>query len=257
MRLRDQLRFDRHAFGHAQTEHQRFTRSPPKMRIKSSSSDRKNREDPGSPWRPARPRNWLSMRRASCRSVPRMCRPPSATTSSCSALHCSANCVVHRLPLFLRHLENFPFVLEQHHRAATGCGCVCPLLSAPITARRRAHTASPFVLQEMLARHRFRIAAQQNVRAAAGHVRRHGHRAFASRLRDDSRFALVLLGVQHLVRNACLLQNVRDRLGLFDGNRSHQHRLSALVNWRIPFASVLSSCRMPFTTASNFSSSVR
>ena len=32
--------------------------------------------EPGSPWRPERPRSWLSIRRASCRSVPMMCRPP-------------------------------------------------------------------------------------------------------------------------------------------------------------------------------------
>ena len=47
-------------------------RSEPKMRIRSSCSDRKNLERPGSPWRPERPRNWLSMRRLSCRSVPMM-----------------------------------------------------------------------------------------------------------------------------------------------------------------------------------------
>ena len=34
-----------------------FTRSPPKMRSRSSSSDRKKRDEPGSPWRPARPRS--------------------------------------------------------------------------------------------------------------------------------------------------------------------------------------------------------
>ena len=34
-----------------------FTRSAAKMRSKESSSDRKNRLDPGSPWRPARPRS--------------------------------------------------------------------------------------------------------------------------------------------------------------------------------------------------------
>ena len=33
---------------------------------------RKNFERPGSPWRPERPRSWLSMRRLSCRSVPMM-----------------------------------------------------------------------------------------------------------------------------------------------------------------------------------------
>ena len=41
----------------------------------------------GSPWRPARPRSWLSMRRASWRSVPMMCRPPAATTLSWSGSH--------------------------------------------------------------------------------------------------------------------------------------------------------------------------
>ena len=85
------------------------------------------------------------------------------------------------------------------------------------------------VLQEVLARHGFRIPAQQNVRAAAGHVRRHGHGALASRLGHDARFALVLLGVQHLVRHSGFFQNVRNRLRLLDRNRAHQHRLPALV----------------------------
>ena len=44
-------------------------RSEPKMRIRSSCSDRKNFERPGSPWRPERPLSWLSMRRLSWRSV--------------------------------------------------------------------------------------------------------------------------------------------------------------------------------------------
>ncbi len=51
------------------------THSPANLRIRSSSSERKKRDEPGSPWRPARPRSWLSMRRLSCRSVPMMCRP--------------------------------------------------------------------------------------------------------------------------------------------------------------------------------------
>jgi hypothetical protein len=45
------------------------SRSDPKMRMRSSSSDRKNEDRPGSPCRPDRPRSWLSMRRLSCRSV--------------------------------------------------------------------------------------------------------------------------------------------------------------------------------------------
>ena len=52
------------------------------MRSRSSSSERKNWLEPGSPWRPERPRSWLSMRRLSWRSVPRMWSPPAATTSS-------------------------------------------------------------------------------------------------------------------------------------------------------------------------------
>src|ERR1700748_2739835 len=52
------------------------SRSEPKMRIRSSSSDRKNFERPGSPWRPERPRSWLSMRRGSWRSEPVMERAP-------------------------------------------------------------------------------------------------------------------------------------------------------------------------------------
>ena len=66
-------------------------RSAAKMRIRSSSSDRKKRELPGSPCRPARPRSWLSMRRDSWRSVPRMCSPPAASTSCFSASHCALN----------------------------------------------------------------------------------------------------------------------------------------------------------------------
>ena len=61
--------------------HHCLTRSASKIRSRSSSSERKNWLEPGSPWRPERPRSWLSMRRLSWRSVPRMCRPPAATTS--------------------------------------------------------------------------------------------------------------------------------------------------------------------------------
>ena len=81
----------------------------------------------------------------------------------------------------------------------------------------------------MLASHGLWISAEQDVRAAAGHVRVHRHRALASRLRHDARFALVLLRVQHLVRNSGLLQNFRNRLGLLNRNRAHQYGLPALV----------------------------
>ncbi len=84
-----------------------FTFSPPKIRIKSSSSDRKNRDEPGSPWRPARPRNWLSMRRASCRSVPGMCKLPKRDHFVVLRFALFRALVVHGLPRFMGHLEDF------------------------------------------------------------------------------------------------------------------------------------------------------
>ena len=65
-------------------------RSEPKIRIRSSSSDRKNSDRPGSPWRPERPRSWLSIRRLSWRSVPSTNSPPAARTFSFSPA-CSAS----------------------------------------------------------------------------------------------------------------------------------------------------------------------
>ena len=54
-------------------------------------------------------------------------------------------------------------------------------------------------LAEFLARHGFRIAAQQNVGAAARHVGGNGDGTHAAGLRHNQRFALVLLGIQHVV----------------------------------------------------------
>ena len=61
-------------------------RSEANKRIKSSSNDTKNTEEPGSPWRPARPRSWLSIRRDSCLSVPIILSPPSSFTPSPSLI---------------------------------------------------------------------------------------------------------------------------------------------------------------------------
>ena len=59
-------------------------RSEPKIRIKSSSRLRKNEERPASPWRPDRPRSWLSILRLSCRSVASTNKPPALKTFSLS-----------------------------------------------------------------------------------------------------------------------------------------------------------------------------
>ena len=57
------------------------------VRIISSSKERQNTVDPGSPCLPARPRNCLSMRRDSCKAVPTTCKPPRRITSCDSSLH--------------------------------------------------------------------------------------------------------------------------------------------------------------------------
>ena len=61
-------------------------RSPANRRTSWSSAERKKRVSPGSPWRPERPRSWLSMRRDSWRSVPITYRPPASTTPSPSLM---------------------------------------------------------------------------------------------------------------------------------------------------------------------------
>jgi hypothetical protein len=76
------LVFYRLVLGDAKAPHQAFDRVGAKTRMRLSSSETKNCVSPGSPWRPERPRSWLSMRRASWRSVPKTKSPPSAFTSS-------------------------------------------------------------------------------------------------------------------------------------------------------------------------------
>ena len=104
---------------HSKAIHQRLHAFPPKMRIRSSSSDRKNRDEPGSPCGLARPRNWLSMRRAS-----------SLCSQDMQAAHRDdfvvfrgtlvRELVVDGLPLILAGPEKSSLMLEQDHRHALG-----------------------------------------------------------------------------------------------------------------------------------------
>jgi hypothetical protein len=71
-------------------------------------------------------------------------------------------------------------------------------------------------VQALLARHVFRIAAKQDVRAAAGHVGGDGDGALAAGLRDDFGFLRVILGVEHDVLRALLLEHGGHTLGLLD-----------------------------------------
>ena len=64
---------------------------------------------------------------------------------------------------------------------------------------------------DLVLRHHLRVAAEEDVGAAAGHVGGDGDRALAARLRDDLGLALVLLGVEHVVRHAAPLEERRRR----------------------------------------------
>ncbi len=70
---------------------------------------------------------------------------------------------------------------------------------------------------------------EADVDAAAGHVGGHGHRPHPARLGNDRCLPLVVLGVEHLVGDALLAQQVAQMLGLLDRDRAHQHRLARLV----------------------------
>src|SRR5262249_40522442 len=128
------------------------THSPAKIRIRSSSSDRKNRLEPGSPCRPARPRSWLSMRRAPCRSVPRMCSPPipGPPPALLAGLLLGLDVLDGGLPLRLGHVQ-----------------------------------ARGVLVLQLGPGHRLGVAAQDDVGAAAGHVGRDGHGPGPARLGDD------------------------------------------------------------------------
>ena len=54
--------------------------------------------------------------------------------------------------------------------------------------------------------------AQHDVGSATGHVGSDGDCTRATRVRDDLGFALVLLGVEHFVRDVLFLQDTREQL---------------------------------------------
>ncbi len=85
------------------------------------------------------------------------------------------------------------------------------------------------LLFEVELREHLGVSAEDDVGAATGHVRRDGDGAFATRLRDDERFLLVVLRVEHGMRHRALLQDARDGRRLLDARRADEHRLAALV----------------------------
>ena len=73
------------------------------------------------------------------------------------------------------------------------------------------------------------ISAEHDVGSAPGHVGRDSDRAFAPGLGDDGGFPLVLLGVEHLVGNARLMQKLRQLLGLLHARRADEDGLADVV----------------------------
>src|SRR5204862_4293540 len=83
--------------------------------------------------------------------------------------------------------------------------------------------------QHLLAGQALGVAAQDDVDAPAGHVGGDGDRVQTAGLDDDTGLLLVLLGVQHGMRDAALVEHAREALGLLDRHRADEHGLPALV----------------------------
>ena len=73
------------------------------------------------------------------------------------------------------------------------------------------------------------VAPEHDVRATTGHVGRDGDGLGRTGLGHDIGFARMLFGVEHLVRQLGLGEQLSDEFGVFDGSGSHQHRLSTLM----------------------------
>ncbi len=84
----------------------------------------------------------------------------------------------------------------------------------------------------------FHVTAQHDVGTSTRHVGGNGDGPFGSGLGNDVGFALVLLGVEHLMRQLRLGQQLVDQLRVLNGGGAHQHRLTALMT----FANVLNRC---------------
>ena len=85
------------------------------------------------------------------------------------------------------------------------------------------------VAERLLARHELGVAAEQDVGAAAGHVRGDRDRALAARLRDDLGFLRVVLRVEDDVLDAAQLEQLREPLRLLDRDRADQDRPALLL----------------------------
>ena len=81
-------------------------------------------------------------------------------------------------------------------------------------------------LAQVVLGHVLGVAAQHDIRTAAGHVGGHGDGAVLTGLCHDLRLTLVVLGVQQVVLDALAGQHLAQQLVLLDGDGAHQHRLA-------------------------------
>ncbi len=116
----------------------------------------------------------------------------------------------HLRPVILVLFGRISAVAEDLHR-------IVPLL------RPYLGQVEPF-LPELIPGKPFRIAAEQYVHTTTCHVGGYGHRSWPPGLGDDLGFALVVLGVQHLVRYPPPIEHVGEELGRLDRHRANQHR---------------------------------
>ena len=73
------------------------------------------------------------------------------------------------------------------------------------------------------------VAAENDVHASTGHVRRHGDPTLATGLGHHLGLTEVLLGVEDVVGYALFFQQPRQQFGLGHRGRAHQDRLAGLV----------------------------
>ena len=74
--------------------------------------------------------------------------------------------------------------------------------------------------------------AQHNICSSARHIGGDGHGLCLACLRNDFRFLLVMLGIQYRMGDACPFQHLTQHLRFFDGDGTHENRLSLFIKLR-------------------------
>jgi hypothetical protein len=132
--------------------------------------------------------------------------------------------VVLRLRLIRELLEEALVFLPRHAVETLEVEKVDELLVVDVLLLALGQALGDGVGQRLLARHVLRVAAEQDVRAAARHVRGDGHVGHAPGLRDDLGFLRVELGVQHDVLDAAPLEHAGELFGLLNRHRADERR---------------------------------